>query len=58
MEIKTLLVIGFVLLCLLVALALCVMAARKEVPPDSEVPPDQYLDDVGEATGKLWNSIK
>lgn len=58
MEIKTLLVIGFVLLCLLVAFSLCVMAARKEVPPDSAVMPDQYLDDVGEATGKLWNSIK
>ena len=52
------LVIIFVVLCLCVALTLWVMVWREDLPPDSEVPPDQYLDDVGEATRKLWNSIK
>lgn len=52
------LVIIFLVLCLCVALTLWVMAWREDLPPDSAVMPDEYLDDVGEATRKLWNSIK
>lgn len=52
------LVVIFILLCQVVALALCVMAARREVPPDSEVPPDKYLDDVPDAVKKAWEAIK
>lgn len=52
------LVIAFVVLCLFVALALYVMATRKELPPDSEVMPGEYLDDVSDATRKAWEAIK
>lgn len=52
------LVMGFLVVCFFIALALYVMATRIDLPPDSELMFDKYLDDVPESVKAAWESIK